>query len=207
MAVLRRRVVLLSLAVLLAGAAPGRSQDEASDPGRLIEALRLSPGAVLAEIGAGDGTLTLALARHVGPDGRVYTTELGAGRLAALRKAVARSSLTQIEVLEAHDRRTNLPDACCDAIVMRDVYHHFADPEAMNASLLAALKPEGRLAIIDFQPRGEHAGSPPERSQGGTHGVGRRTVTGELEAAGFTAVAVTGLDGRRFMVVAQKPPA
>lgn len=206
MTLMPRRGTLAALAVLVAGVAPGRSQ-EASDPGRLIEALRLTPGAVLAEIGAGDGTLTLALARHVGPAGRVYTTELGAGRLAALRRAVARSSLTQIEVVEADDRQTNLPGACCDAIVMRDVYHHFADPAAMNASLLAALKPEGRLAIIDFQPRGDEADSPPDRSQGGAHGVGRDTVAEELAAAGFTAIAVTGLDGRRFMVVAQKPPA
>ena len=55
-------------------------------------------------------------------------------------------------MLEGAAAATNLPPACCDAIFMRDVYHHITEPEAFNKSLAASLKPGGRLAVIDFPP-------------------------------------------------------
>jgi predicted methyltransferase len=200
-----RRVVLAALVAAVAAVAPVGSQGEAADPSRLIDALQLRPGSVIAEIGAGDGKLTLALAAHVGEGGRVFTTELGAERLERLREAVATSGLSQVEVLEAHERRTNLTDACCDAVLMRDVYHHFDDPAAMNASVFAALKPGGRVAVIDFGPSGQEADDASGRDRSGHHGVGRQTVSRELDTAGFTAVSGSTIGGRRFMVVAQKP--
>ena len=59
--------------------------------------------------------------------------------------------------------RTNLPDGACDAIFMRNVYHHFAAPGPMSASLAAALKPGGRLAVVDFRPPGAEAPTPADR--------------------------------------------
>ena len=55
-------------------------------------------------------------------------------------------------VLEGAEASTNLPSECCDAIFLRDVYHHLTRPDAFDASLLAALKPGGRLAIMDLVP-------------------------------------------------------
>ena len=201
---LGRAIALLS--ALLIGAGLARAQGEAGDIDRLVEALRLGPGTIVAEIGAGDGALTVSLARHVGAGGRIFTTELGDDRLRTLRLAVSRADLSQIEVVEARATSTNLSDTCCDAIVMRDVYHHFGDPAAMNASLLASLKPGGRLAILDFgPPPGKESDTAAGRSRDGHHGVGRQTVSRELAEAGFTAIASTALDGRRFMVVGRKP--
>ena len=89
---------------------------------------------------------------------------------------------------------------------MRDVYHHFGDPAAMNASLLASLRPGGLVAILDFEPPpGAESASPAGRSCDGHHGVGRETVVEELTAAGFTSAVATSVAARRFMVVAQKP--
>ena len=199
-------VSIASLASLLAVHGAARSQDESGDLARVIEALALAPGSRVAEVGAGDGDLTLGLARHVGADGRVFTTELGDSRVRTLRKAVSASGLAQVDVIEAATTRTNLADACCDAIVMRDVYHHFGDPAAMNASLLASLRPGGRLAILDFTPPpGQESRTAEGRSRDGHHGVGRQTVSRELTEAGFTVVSGEALKGRRFMVVAQKP--
>jgi len=200
----RRARSLLVLALIL-WAPPVRSQDEAGDADRLVEALALGPGSVIAEIGAGDGTLSIALARTVGTDGHVFTTELGAERLKALRKKVGAARLPQVEVVDGHQARTNLPDGCCDAVLMRDVYHHFGDPVLINASLLAALKPGGRLAVLDFAPSGEEADSVAGRARDGHHGVGRQTVSRELEAAGFIGVSATSIAGRRYLVVGQKP--
>jgi ubiquinone/menaquinone biosynthesis C-methylase UbiE len=199
-------VWLGSLAGLLAVHGSARSQDESGDLARVIEALALAPGSQVAEVGAGDGDLTLGLARHVGADGRVFTTELGDSRVRTLRKAVRASGLAQVDVIEAATMRTNLADACCDAIVMRDVYHHFGDPAAMNASLLASLRPGGRLAILDFTPPpGQESRTAEGRSRDGHHGVGRQTVSRELTEAGFSMVSGEALKGRRFMVVARKP--
>ena len=185
---------------------PAHSQGEAGDLSRLIDALGLAPGAIVAEIGAGDGELTVSLARHVGAHGRVFTTELGDQRLKALRSAVDKADLSQIEVVEARADSTNLGAACCDAIVMRDVYHHFGNPAAMNASLLASLRPGGHLAILDFgPPPDKESDTAAGRSRDGHHGVGRETVSRELVAAGFTEISSRPLDGRRFLVVGRKP--
>lgn len=192
-------------ALAAAGAWPARSQDQAGDPARVIDALRLTEGSVVAEIGAGDGSLTIALARHVGSAGRVFTTELGDDRLTSLRQAVEASGLAHVDVVPAMTDSTNLAAACCDAIVMRDVYHHFSEPAVMNASLLAALRPGGRLAILDFEPRESAARSPEGRARGGQHGVARDDVAGELAAAGFAGVTAEPITGRRFIVVARKP--
>lgn len=179
---------------------------ESADPGRIIKALDLKPGSRVGEIGAGDGTLTIALARHVGKGGKVFTTELGDGNLRALRSAVEASGLAQVEVVEAHTTSTNLADGCCDAIVMRDVYHHFADPAAMGASLYASVKPGGFIVVLDFAPPpGQESATPDGRSKDGHHGIGRQTVSRELTAAGFTALTDQSLDGRRFMVVGRRP--
>lgn len=167
-------------------------QDDSADANRLIERLGLQPGSVVAEIGAGSGSLTIAIARHVGPSGRVYSSELGERALGRLRDAVAGSGAANIEVVEGQAAQANLPDGCCDAIFMRDVYHHFSEPSPMNASFYRALRPGGRLAIFDFPPRG-------------SHGVSPDTVVDALRSAGFAIVSSEDPPGRLFIVVAEKP--
>lgn len=204
--VLRRR--LLVIAGLLALGGPVfllARQHDAADARRVIEALALEPGATVAEVGAGDGDLTLAIARHVGDRGRVFTTELGAERVEALRKAAAGAPDRNVEVLEGHASRTNLPPACCDGIFMRAVYHHFGEPQPMNASLLEALKPGGRLVVIDFEPQGSSSDDPKGRDQGDAHGVAPEAVANELRHAGFDVLRTDRLDGRRFLILARKP--
>ena len=183
------------------------AQDNARDLQRLVTATGAAPGMTVGEIGAGTGALTVLMSGHVGAGGRVYSTELNEERLDEIRKATAAASLTNVTVLLAGAEATNLPAACCDVIFMRNVYHHFANPAAVNRSLHASLKPGGRLAIIDFQPRGSRdAATPSERASDGTHGVRAEVVATELEAAGFTRVSVeepgTGQEG--FLVVMRK---
>lgn len=149
---------------------------------RLVELLELKPGTTVADIGAGFGAWTMRLAREVGPSGRVYATDLGAAQLAALRDATSRERLTNVTVIEGAVDATNLPASCCDAILIRDAYHHFTQPEAMIKSLAASLKPGGRLAVIDFPPRPKTevpSGVPANR---GGHGVPPEVVERELRA-------------------------
>jgi ubiquinone/menaquinone biosynthesis C-methylase UbiE len=183
-----------------------RRADDQSDAARLIEALNLQAGSTVAEIGAGDGEITVIVAKHVGPTGRVFTTELGNDRVNKLKEAVTRAKAGNVTVLEAHATQSNLPDGCCDALFMRSVYHHFEDPAAMNRSFLDALRAGGRLAVMDFAPPpGGEASNPADRDQDGHHGVTSDTVLGELTRAGFERVQVESGKERNFLVVVRKP--
>jgi ubiquinone/menaquinone biosynthesis C-methylase UbiE len=153
-----------------------------TDVPRLIEVLELRSGMSVADIGAGAGATVTVLARTLGASSRIYATDVGERQLQMLRRDRAEN----VTVLEGGERSTNLPDACCDAIYMRDVYHHFTHPEDINRSLAAALKPGGRLAIIDFEAR---VGSPlPDgvNANRGGHGIPPRIVQDEITAAGLT---------------------
>jgi ubiquinone/menaquinone biosynthesis C-methylase UbiE len=187
-------VLVPSAAAAQAGAAPSAET--------LFAALGIREGQTVCEVGAGSGSLSIAAAKIVGSTGRVYTSELGETRVQKLRAAVAASGLQQVTVVAGEAEGTNFPDQACDALFMRDVYHHFTDPAAMNAAVHAALKSGGRVAVVDFRPPGEDA-APAERAKNGTHGVLPDTVVREMEAAGFEPVS-TESGGRWFMVVLAK---
>ena len=145
--------------------------------------LKWHPGDVVAEIGAGNGKLTLAAAQRVGPSGKVYSTEIDAKALAHLKELAAKER--NITAVEAAEATTNLSPTCCDSIFMRLVYHHLTKPAEIDASLFQSLKSGGRLAVIDEDP--QQGTSIPEgvpKNRGG-HGVPQKILIGELMAAGF----------------------
>lgn len=181
-----------ALGLVFASALPARGQSDADDAARLVRALGVGPGRRVAEIGAGNGALTMAIARAVGADGRVFSNELDPRQRRAIERAVAAAGLANVTVVEGHARRTNLPEGCCDALFMRDVFHHFDDPAEMSRDLLTALVPGGRLAVLDFPPRTGH-------------GITADEVRATLERAGFDQVRVDESGARWFMVVAVRP--
>lgn len=150
---------------------------------RLVELLELKAGMSLADVGAGFGAWTMRLAREVGPSGRVYATDIGAAQLAALRDITSRERLNNVVVIEGGVNSTNLPALCCDAILIRDAYHHLTQPEAIIKSLAAALKPGGRLAVIDFPPRPDSDVPPGVPANRGGHGVAADVVEREVRTA------------------------
>jgi ubiquinone/menaquinone biosynthesis C-methylase UbiE len=119
---------------------------------RLKHVLALNPGMSVADVGAGRGELTVALAAEIGPSGRVYATDIDPVALGQIRARVAAAALQNVTVVQAHTRDTGLPTNCCDAVVLRRVYHHLSDPLATNGDLLRVLRPGGVLAVIDFPP-------------------------------------------------------
>ena len=197
------RDVTLGLTLTLALAAPLAAQQQpAADGGpteaqlasaeaevqRLVEIFQLKPGMSVADVGAGFGAWTIGFAEAVGPTGRVYSSDVGEQQLASLRQTKTRRALTNVTVVEGGERSTNLPAGCCDAILVRDVYHHLTAPEDMTSSLAATLKPGGRLVVVDFLPRPDTdvpAGVPANR---GGHGVPSDVVIAEVTAAGLTHV-------------------
>ena len=91
-------------------------------------------------------------------------------------------------MLEGAPASTNLPPACCDAIFLRDVYHHVTQPQGFNASLLASLEPGGRLAVIDFVARPGSQLFPGVNPNRGGHGIPPAILVSEVSAAGLNHV-------------------
>ena len=193
---------LIAALLMSAGAEAQGNQSIATS--RIFDALALRDGATVCELGAGDGELSIAVAARVGSRGHVYTNELGDERVKALRAKVTAAARPQIEVVAGAADRTNLPDGACDALFMRNVYHHFAAPGPMGASLAATLKPGGRLAVVDFRPPGAEAPTPAERDEDNMHGVTPESVRRELMDAGFQVERTETGSGRSFMVVAAR---
>ena len=203
----RRLVLTILFGALVLSACHGHAQDQ-KEADKLATLLNWKPGSVVAEIGAGDGSMTLLAAQRVGPAGRIYTTELDPKKLAELESLAAAQKAHSIIVVKAGEAETNLPRECCDSIFMRRVYHHFTQPVKEDASIFLSLKPDGLLAVIDFQP-GEGPGDlkPPKgvpKNRGG-HGMPEQLLVDELSAAGFQALTIpTYWHGEDYCVVFRK---
>lgn len=160
---------------------------------RLADLMNWKPGDVIAEIGAGEGQMSFFAAALVGAKGHVYTTELDDSKIARLKEKLRTDKLQNVTVIKAAPVNTNLPDACCQAIFMRRVYHHFVNPALTDAALFRDLKPGGMIGIIDFPPRS-------------SHGIAMDLITRELKAVGFQIVSESnGWPEQDYCVIARKP--
>jgi len=197
-----RRRALLAVALLATGAPALRSLDS-SDESRTIEALGLRPGMSVADVGAGNGEWTERLGREVGETGRVFATEVDRDKLQQVETRVKDAHLANVTALLGTQDETGLPAGCCDAILLRMVYHHFEKPERMRASLRAALRPGAPLVVIDTEPQAgwRHLDGVPDR---GGHGIHEDVLLREMTGDGFVVVsrheAWPG-DGERYCVV------
>lgn len=153
------------------------------------EALQLQPGMVVAEIGAGSGLFALRLAEYVRPEGRVYANDLGARQVSGIRRRIAEAGVEDVVAVRGAVDDANLPDGGIDALTMRMVYHMMTDPESMNRSFFRALRPGGRMLIIEGYPKnGPNAEGVPANRSG--MGIDSTIAIAEVESAGFELVRV-----------------
>jgi predicted methyltransferase len=188
MRVLGAMLLAISALFLLVKNARADGAEQASE---VAQALGLKPGMVVAEVGAGKGATTVEVAKIVGPSGRVYSTEVDPKLVNAIKRAVEKTGLDNVEVKDVSQTDTGLPENCCDVIFMRGVYHHFTNPDVMDGGFFRALRPGGKLFVFDFWPSWWLAvfrvkGIPPTHHG---HGVEPEIVTQEATAAGFTKTA------------------
>jgi ubiquinone/menaquinone biosynthesis C-methylase UbiE len=182
---LYRRIAAQALALLLVSA-PARAAESEID--HLVQILQLEPGSSVADVGAGSGELSIAMAKRVGPHGQVYSTEINPELLAKIRNSAQKAGAQNVIPIEGMEHDTGLPRSCCDAIVLREVYHHLTDPIAIDRSLYRAMRPGARLAVIDFEPIPGQPRPPNVPTNRGGHGVPRQIVAQELTRTGFEFV-------------------
>jgi 2-polyprenyl-3-methyl-5-hydroxy-6-metoxy-1,4-benzoquinol methylase len=130
--------------------APDR--DAWQQPDEIMDALAIADGSTVGDIGAGAGWFTIRLARRVGPNGKVYSTDVQRQMLEATRRRVTREGLTNVETRLASDTAPNLPPGAVDAVLVVDVYPEVGDRVAFLRNVTAALKPGGRIGIVNYKP-------------------------------------------------------
>jgi predicted methyltransferase len=178
-------VLALATPVAISGQSNGMSGRSAREIELAVDVLGLKPGDTIAEIGAGNARFSLRFAEVVGAGGRVYANELGADRVRRIQERAERQNLTNVTAVEGALDDTNLPENCCDYVVMRHVYHMLTAPEPMAKSFFRSLKPGGMLLIMegDPQPGRSNAKGVPANRAG--MGIDPQIVIDELAAAGF----------------------
>jgi predicted methyltransferase len=147
----------------------------------IVAALGLKPGDDVADVGAGSGFFSRLMAQEVAPDGLVYAVDIAQATIDHIEQAAKEEGLTNIKAILGGERTTHLPPDSVDLVFICDTYHHFEYPEDMMTSIAAALRPDGRLVVVDYERiRGV---TPDSRYQHLRAGKG--TVTDEIQDAGF----------------------
>lgn len=180
-------IAVLALVSGMLASGCGTGQVSAAEFDQIVGVLQLKEGMSVADVGAGDGRWSVLLARYVGEKGHVWATEVDASELEGIREQVSERGLENVSVVLGGQLETGLPEACCDAILLRLVYHHFKHPAAMRASLRRALRPGGRIAIVDIQPQSTWRDLPEVPDRGG-HGIPMQDLVAEMMGDGFTVV-------------------
>jgi predicted methyltransferase len=134
-------------------------------PEQIMDALGIAEASYVADVGAGSGWFTVRLARRVGPNGMVYAEDVQAEMLSAITRRVQREGLTNVEPVLGEGNNPKLPKGAIgklDAILLVGTYWEVDDRVTMLRNLAAALKPGGRIGVIDFKLNGGGPGPPME---------------------------------------------
>ncbi len=174
----------------------GFGRDAWQQPERVVDALGLEPGDRVADLGAGGGYFTFRLARAVGPQGRVFAVDVDSDMLSYLEERSAEEGTPQVEVVRAAPDDAGLAPASVDLVFTVNTYHHLPERSAYFRRLAAALRPAGRVAIVDFRPGGGFW----ERWLG-SHATPAGTIREEMEAAGYRlATELDFLERQSFLI-------
>jgi len=148
---------------------------------RLLEVQR---GSVVADVGAGSGYYSARLARLVGPEGRVYASDIQQAMLDIIRGRIERDRIPNIELVLGTTTDPRLPRAAVDLAIMVDVYHEFSEPQVMLRRIRESLKPGGRLVLLEYR------GEDPKVPILPAHKMTVAQARTEVEAEGFRLTTV-----------------
>jgi SAM-dependent methyltransferase len=166
-------------------------------PEQIMDAVHVAERSKVADIGAGAGWFTIRLAQRVGPKGLVYAQDVQPLMLNAIKRRVQREGLQNVETRQAHGTDPNLPANALDAILMVDAYQEVENRVTYLRNLAKALKPTGRIGIVNWKP-GRGGPGPDEPNER----VERSVVEADAAAAGLRVLAQENLPYQYLMVLA-----
>jgi predicted methyltransferase len=152
----------------------------------LFAAMEVREGASVADVGAGNGFLTVRLAAAVGAAGKVYAVDIVPDVIKRLRERIAKGQITNVEVIEGTEDDPRLPPGALDAVVMINAYHEVTKAATVLQHFREALKPGGRLVLCE--PRPTTSGTS-RADQVKKHVLSPEIIVDELKAAGFDIVS------------------
>jgi ubiquinone/menaquinone biosynthesis C-methylase UbiE len=157
-----------------------RADREAREqPEKVLDWLAIAPSSTVADVGAGTGFFTVRMSKRAK---EVLATELQPEMLRLLDHRLSSDRITNVRLIRSTEHQSNLPERCCDLVLMVDVYHELADPRGVMAGVRRALTPAGQLALVEY--KGEDPSIPikPE------HKMTLVQIKKELEPLGFAFV-------------------
>jgi len=168
-------------------------------PDQIMDALGIADGSKVADIGPGAGWFTIQLARRVGPNGVIYAEDIQRQMLEAIRRRVSREGLQNVQTVMGTAAEPNLPKGALDAILMVDVYGELEQPVTFLRNLARALKPNGRIGIVNYKP-GQGGPGPSSNANEGIR-VDSTVVETDAPAAGLRVVARENLPFQYLLVL------
>ena len=175
-----------------------RERDDEEEPDVALDVLKIAKGSAVADVGAGSGFITERLARRVGPTGKVYANDVQPQMLEMLKRRLDRRKITNVEIVQGAIDDPRLPKESVDLELLIDVYHEFSQPQAMLRRLREALKPAGRLVLLEYRKEDP---SIPIRFE---HKMTVAEAKLEVEAEGFTLAKVDESLPRQHILIFQR---
>jgi SAM-dependent methyltransferase len=175
-------------------------RDDEEAPDVALSVLKIAKGAAVADIGAGSGYITERLAARVGPGGKVFANDVQPQMLDLLARRLARKKIANVTLVQGTLDDPKLPSESVDLALMVDVYHEFSQPQAMLKHLREALKPGGRLVLLEYRKEDPSIPIRPE------HKMSVAEARLEVEAEGFTLSKVDeSLPRQHILIFTAKP--
>lgn len=177
-------------------------RDERQKPRELVEAMGLARGMTVADVGTGIGYMLPFLSRAVGRQGHVYAEDIFDDFLASAKQRAENQNLRNITFVKGSETDPGLPEAELDEVLVLDVYHHFDYPEKMLAGIHKALKPGGKLVIVEYYKTPE--AMPNGRAMAHIR-LNKPDVVKEIEANHFHLVSEREhVPGSQYMLILEK---
>jgi predicted methyltransferase len=164
-------------------------------PETALDAMSIRPGMHVADVGAGVGYFVTRLAKRVGPDGRVYANDIQPEMLSRLKQRIREQKITNVETILGKETDPMLPAGKLDVVLLVDVYHEFSQPQKMLRKIREALKPDGRLVLLEYKKEDPYIPIRPD------HKMSVSEVKAELEAEGFRFEQVNSTLPRQHVLI------
>jgi predicted methyltransferase len=166
----------------------------------IVAACQIKPGMVVADVGAGTGLFTRLFAAEVGPHGHVYAVVIARKFVEHIDKTAKEAGLKNVTGIVCQPDSTELPPESVDLVFICDTYHHFEFPRKTMASIHSALRPGGRIVLVDYR---RIVGKSPEALLKHVR-AGQEVFTREIEAAGFKVIDAADFMLENYLVRFEK---